>query len=121
MKGDDYLYLSFSEYQNIGGTLTESSFNIYEPRAERKLNYFTQNRLVSATIIISEVKELLTVYIDKMVTNVDTGNIRSYGNGIESFSYSDNQKALLEQELYQLAIEYLPVELISASLDDNFE
>ena len=56
-----------------------------------------------------------------MVTNVDTGNVRSYGNGIESFSYSDNQKSLLEQELYQLAIEYLPIELISASLDDNFE
>jgi len=114
-------FITFSEYSAFGGGLTEDQFDIWEPRAERKLNYFTQNRLVSATTIISEVKELLTVYIDKMVTNVDTGNVRSYGNGIESFSYSDNQKSLLEQELYQLAIEYLPVELISASLDDNFE
>lgn len=114
-------FITFSEYSTFGGGLTESQFDIWEPRAERKLNYFTQNRLVNATTIISEVKELLTVYIDKMVTNVDTGNVRSYGNGIESFSYSDNQKALLEQELYQLAIEYLPVELISASLDDDFE
>jgi len=110
-------FLTFAEYSAFGGGLTEDQFDIWEPRAERKLNYFTQDRLKTATTIISDVKELLTVFIDKLASELNSGNIRSYNNGIESFGYADNQKELLQKELYQLAIEYLPIELITATLD----
>ena len=110
-------YLLYSEYTTLGGTLTESNFNILELKARRKLDYFTQNRLKTATTIISEVKELIVEFIDRMSNASLNGNLTSYSNGIESFDFAENQTKALDNELYQLAIEYLPIELISAYVD----
>ena len=110
-------YLTFEEYIAFGGTATESNFNSLEPRARRKLDYYTQDRLKTATTIISEVKELMVEFIDRMAKTPLNGNITSYSNGIESFGFAENQTKALDNELYQLAIEYLPVELISAYVE----
>ena len=120
-KGDKMAYLSFEEYTTFGGTLTESSFNIYEPKARRKLDSFTQNRLRTATTIISEVKELMTEFINRMQSSPLNGNITSYSNGIESFGFKENQTDAFNSELYQMAIEYLPIELISAYVESASE
>ena len=111
-------YLTFQEYQNLGGTVSTTDFNIYEPKARRKLDYFTQNRLQSLTVIISEVKELMTEFINRMSISPLNGNVTSYSNGIESFGFGQNQTDALNGELYQLAIEYLPIELITATIDE---
>ena len=120
-KGDKMAYLSFEEYTTFGGTLTESSFNIYEPKARRKLDYFTRNRLQTATTIISEVKELMTEFINRIPNSPLNGNVTSYSNGIESVGFKENQTDAFNSELYQLAIEYLPVELISAYVESASE
>lgn len=114
-------YLQYNEYVTFGGTVTESTFNILEPKARRKLDYFTQNRLQTATTIISEVKELMVEFINKMSVMPTNGNITSYSNGIESFGFKENQTDAFNSELYQLAIEYLPVELISAYVESASE
>lgn len=114
-------YLTFLEYGSLGGTLTESSFNIYEPKARRKLDYFTQNRLQTTTTIISEVKELMTEFINRLPNSPLNGNITSYNNGIESFGFKDNQIKAFNSDLYQMAIEYLPIELISAYVESASE
>ena len=114
-------YLTFQEYQNLGGTVSTTDFNIYEPKARRKLDYFTQNRLQTATTIISEVKELMTEFINRMQNSPLNGNITSYSNGIESFGFKENQTDAFNTELYQLAIEYLPIELISAYVESASE
>lgn len=111
-------YLTFLEYGNFGGTVTESSFNILEPKARRKLDYFTQDRLKTATTIISEVKELMTEFINRIAQSPLNGNVTSYSNGIESFGYGKNQTDALNSELYQLAVEYLPIELITCTIDE---
>lgn len=110
-------YLSFAEYTSFGGTVLESTFDILEIKARRKLDYFTQDRLKTATTIISEVKELMTEFINRMAISPLNGNITSYSNGIESFGYGTNQTDALNTELYQLAVEYLPIELITATID----
>lgn len=120
-KGDKMAYLSFEEYTTFGGTLTESSFNIYEPKARRKLDYFTQDRLKTATTIISEVKELMTEFINRLPNSPLNGNVTSYSNGIESVSFAENQTSAFNNELYQMAIEYLPIELISAYVESASE
>src|SRR5574344_2272721 len=107
-------YLTFSDYGSFGGGLSETQFNVLEPKARRKIDYFTQNRLQTAATIISEVKELMTEFINRMQNNPVNGNVTSYSNGIESFGFKENQTDAFNYELYQLAIEYLPVELISA-------
>ena len=110
-------YLSFAEYQSFGGTVSSTDFTNLELKARRKLDYFTQNRLQTATTIISEVKELMVEFIDRIANTPLNGNLTSYDNGIESFNFAENQTKALDNELYQLAIEYLPVELISAYVD----
>lgn len=108
-------YLTFAEYGTLGGTITtESVFTVLERKAERKLDYFTQDRLKTATTIISEVKELMVEFVDKIQNSPLNGNVTSYSNGIESFGFGTNQTDALESELYNLAVEYLPIELISS-------
>ena len=114
-------YLLYSEYTALGGTATESNFNILEPKARRKLDYFTQDRLKTATTIISEVKELMVEFIDRIAKQPLNGNITSYSNGIESISYGNNQTVAFDNDLYRMAIEYLPVELISAYVESASE
>ena len=114
-------YITFAEYTQLGGTVvSESVFAKIDRQAERKLDYFTQDRLKTATTIVSEVKELLVEFIDRMY-NLATvgmgGNVTAYSNGIESFSFAENQTDSLNTELYNLAIEYLPIELISACVE----
>lgn len=110
-------YLTYQEYISFGGVLDETTFNIVDRKAERKLDYFTRDRLKTATTIIDEVKELLTEFIDRMAKTPLNGNLTSYSNGIESFGFVENQTKALNNELYQLAVEYLPVELISAYVE----
>ena len=114
-------YLSYQEYTSFGGTVSSSDFTNLELKARRKLDYFTQNRLQTATTIISEVKELMTEFINRMSVPALNGNVTSYSNGIESFGFAENQTKALDNELYQMAIEYLPVELITATIDEVAE
>ena len=39
------MYLTFSEYQDMGGTLDETAFNDLEYDAESTINWYTFNRL----------------------------------------------------------------------------
>ena len=112
------VYLLYQEYISFGGTVSSSDFTNLEIKARRKLDYFTQNRLQTLTVIISEVKELMTEFINRMSISPLNGNITSYSNGIESFGFGQNQTDVLNGELYQLAIEYLPIELITATIDE---
>ena len=114
-------YLSYQEYISFGGTVSSSDFTNLELKARRKLDYFTQNRLQTATTIISEVKELMTEFINRIAQSPLNGNITSYSNGIESISYGKNQTVAFDNELYQIAIEYLPIELISAYVESASE
>lgn len=111
-------YITYAEYQNFGGTVSNTDFTNLELKARRKLDYFTQNRLQTATTIISEVKELMTEFINRMTNSPVNGNITSYSNGIESFGFKENQTDAFNKELYQMAVEYLPIELITCTIDE---
>ena len=39
------MYLTYADYQNMGGTLDETTFNNYEYEAETIVNWYTFNRL----------------------------------------------------------------------------
>lgn len=115
-------YLTWTEYQNLSGKITtESVFTPLEKKAERKLDYFTQDRLNTATTIIDEVKELMVEFVDRIQNSPLNGNVTSYSNGIESFGFGQNQTDSFNSELYQLAVEYLPVELITSYVESASE
>lgn len=50
------MYLTYEEYQNMGGTLDETTFNDYRFEAEAKINWYTFNRLRHDTTFPEEVK-----------------------------------------------------------------
>ena len=83
------MYLTFEEYQNYGGTLSETAFNgvIYD--AQIKIDYYTFSRLINDTEIGDKVKratykiiELIrdyNSYMDK-VKDMDKPIVKSSSN-----------------------------------------
>lgn len=110
-------YLTYNEYTTLGGKLvSESAFPRIERKAEAKLDFFTQNRLKELEEVPDEVKSLMVEFVDKLSVAVN-GNITSYSNGIESFSFDKNQVDAMNDELCDMAIEYLPTKYISGTVE----
>ena len=108
-------YLTFEEYQALGGKVDTATFTTLKRKACHLLDYWTQDRLKSATIIIDDVKELLVEMIDR-INSWGTGErVTSFSNGKVSMSFDATKTQ--EQELYELALVYLPVSLISGVVD----
>ena len=52
------MYLNYTEYQGMGGTLDETAFNNFEFEAECTINWYTFNRLIGETEVSEKVKRL---------------------------------------------------------------
>lgn len=61
------MYLTYIEYQNMGGTLDETAFTDIEFEAETIINYYTFNRLKNEEEQGNEVK-LLMMYLIRNIT-----------------------------------------------------
>jgi len=60
-------YLTFNEYQALGGTLNDdNAFDLLEYEVRKKINLRTQNRLVNLTEIPFDVKMCVNRLIDKV-------------------------------------------------------
>lgn len=57
------MYLTYAEYQQMGGTLEETTFNDYEFEAEAIVNWYTFNRLKGDTTFPTEIKRLMKYLI----------------------------------------------------------
>ena len=51
------MYLSYTEYQEMGGTLDEATFNFLRFDAESFIDWYTFNRLWNETVIPDRVKQ----------------------------------------------------------------
>ena len=58
------MYLDFSEYQNLGGTLDFTAFSNYEYEAEATLNWYTFNRLKNWNSYPEEVQRCMVRLIE---------------------------------------------------------
>ena len=95
-------YLSYSEYQAYGGTLTEAEFNLAEFRAQKDIDYLTDSRVAAMAIVPEEVKLCIMTLIavdSKMGADALASSpaLASYSTDGYSESYgsaSDQQKAL---------------------------
>ena len=57
------MYLTYAEYQAMGGTLDETAFNDFEFEAECIINWYTFNRLKNETELPVEVKRCMNALI----------------------------------------------------------
>lgn len=76
------MYLTYAEYQAMGGTLDETTFNDLEFEAEALINWYTFNRLKQDTTFPVEIKRLMKYLINLM--NAKNGAIDSSANGLTS-------------------------------------
>lgn len=85
-------YLQYSEYIELGGTLTEMPFNILEFEARKKIDERTQRRLLNVSDIPQEVKMCMYKLINTLDVYNKTqekGNISSESIDGYSVSYKD--------------------------------
>lgn len=60
------MYLTFQEYQNMGGTLDSTSYTMYEFEARSEIDWYTFGRLKYDTSIPEEVKMCMFVIIAEL-------------------------------------------------------
>lgn len=80
-------YLTYNEYKELGGNLSEMPFKLLEYRAEKKVDEQTSNRFRK----ISEYPQELKLCINELITEIkkynDSGNKSSETVGNYSVSY----------------------------------
>lgn len=105
------MYLTYAQYQTLGGTLSEAVFSDCEMEAEALVNWYTFNRLKDVTPVSEDVQKcvyMLIKYIalqsgiDGSGTVGSDGTISTTGAGIASESndgVSRSYNVLSAQEL----------------------
>lgn len=78
------MYLTYEEYQNMGGTLDEPTFNSFEYEAEVLVNWYTFNRLKTDISIPVEVKRLMMYLITLAQQKSDLLKASGSGNALNA-------------------------------------
>lgn len=106
------MYLTYKEYALLGGKATESDFPRLELFAEKRLNYWTMDRIKEPD---DNIRLCMTLIVDAEY-NEETGeqDVSSFSNDGVSVSFADAQtKAQKWMDVYERIVEILPVELVN--------
>lgn len=106
-------YLTYEEYQIMGGTLDNATFNFLLLDVESKLNHLTFGRIKELEEIPQAVKnlcyKLIGFYNETVIKSAN--NLSSYSNGIESFSFANAGDSVgstsNDSQIYAIIQEYL--------------
>ena len=82
-------YLTYLEYQALGGTLEEMPFNLLEYEARKQVDLRTQKRLENIVEIPDEVKLCIYHLIDKINNYADSIESATNSNGSISSESTD--------------------------------
>lgn len=105
----DGKYLTYNEYQELGGTLEETPFNLLEYEARKQIDLRTQRRLVGLDTIPDDVKLCDFHLISK---------IESYAKTIQTTS----QNNVAQETIDGYSVAYLsPSEISNIVSSKNFE
>lgn len=108
-------YLTFEEYKDNGGTVSESAFPLLCKKAKIKLDLHTYNRLKEADSVSKDIKDVMTLIIEELA-KADAGErVTSFSNGKVSFSFAEEKT--LDESIEQIIVESLPVSLISGVIE----
>ena len=86
-------YLTYQEYVELGGTLSQMPFNLLEFNARKQIDINTKNRLKGIDEIPQEVKLCVFYLIETIntyMTNAEKGGISSENIDGYSVSYTDS-------------------------------
>lgn len=106
------MYLTYVEYTALGGKAPDADFQRLELLAEKRLNYWTLDRITDPN---EDVKLCMAIIIDAEY-NDQSGDhdVSSFSNDGVSVSFADAQtKEQKWSSVYDRIVEILPVELVS--------
>lgn len=97
-------YLTFEEYQSYGGQLDEPTFNREELKAQKRIDFLTNNRLMNDTVIPEPVKvaiyEVMLLFKEKEnYENPESQNVTGFSNDGVSVTF-ENQSVKEYQESF---------------------
>ena len=97
-------YLTYEEYQGLGGTLEETPFNLLEFEARKEIDIRTQKRLSNVDTIPDEVKLCVFSLINKiqLYINDTDRNKASESVGSYSVNYVDDIKKVISNKNTEL-------------------
>lgn len=108
-------YLTYEEYTELGGSLPLDDFTKLERKAQRWLDSFTFDRIPQLPEVPRVVKEVLTEYISRLDTvnnQRENGDlVTQYSNGVEQLTYKVVTEDETKNDLYVLAVDWLPTYL----------
>ena len=120
----DGQYLTYSEYQSLGGTLEEMPFNLLEFKARKEIDKYTFGRLEEigngyneVKLCVNDIIGILDLYQkydnqDKRVSSVNTdGYVESYNLDISGMEKSkdDKIKNIIYNYLSNLYLDDTPI------------
>lgn len=98
-------YLTYEEYQSLGGTLEETPFNIAEFYSRKEIDLRTKNRLIGVEEIPEEVKlctyNLINLIIKYQSQNSNI-NLSSESVGDYSVTYINDYKQIITNKQSQI-------------------
>ena len=83
-------YLSFKEYQDLGGELQEMPFNILELEARKNIDKYTFGRLIDLDTQVTEVKLCVFNLINKLESYKSYDNQDKSISSINTDGYSES-------------------------------
>lgn len=98
-------YLTYEEYQGLGGTLEETPFNLLEFEAQKEIDIRTQKRLSNVDTIPNEVKLCVFSLINKIqlyINDIDR-SIGSESVGSYSVDYVDDIRKVIQNKNTELS------------------
>lgn len=119
-------YITFEQYQALGGSLSQEGFDRAEPFAESVLDNATLNRLKDERSekgdpsAVLRAMAILIERADSIREGFAGSKVTSFSNGVDSFSFADTAgNDALSSTLAEVSL-ILPVELISADVSYNY-
>ena len=106
------MYLTYEDYSSLGGKAPESDFQRLELLAEKRLNYWTMDRITEPD---DDIRLCMTLIVDaEYADQSGEQDVSSFSNDGVSVSFADAQtKAQKWMDVYDRIVEILPVELVS--------
>lgn len=125
------MYLTYEDYEALGGTIPETDYPAYEAEAALLLDHWTLNRLkdestmplLEAQGLEGSVKVAMAALVNRIDgirasrrSRADGQLLTSFDNGVNRFTFSDPASSGMgaEAEAYAAICKLLPVDLISA-------
>ena len=106
------MYLTYEEYSSLGGKAPESDFTRLEILAEKRLNYWTMDRITEPD---DDIRLCMTLIVDAEYSDQSgEQDVSSFSNDGVSVSFADAQTREQKwSDVYDWIVEILPVELVS--------